>query len=330
MIRSAVLRLSLLYLAIIMAISIGFSCLLYSVATGELERELQHPPTSQLLNWEQLLDYDAYRMRRLSEGRDHIKSSLVLLNAFTLAAAGGLSYYAARRTFKPIGEALEAQSRFASDASHELRTPLAAMQAEIEVMLRDTDVTREELRNQLTSNLEEIAKLQRLSDSLLRLARQSEPLHTFGGVKLSDIVREATKRFDKAAKQKNVSFEIDLDDAASVRGDADALTELLSVLLDNAVKYSPEKSTVKITGHIQQHRVILTVADSGPGITAMALPHLFERFYRADSSRNKSTSGYGLGLAIAAKIVQQHGGTIKAYSDRDKGGATFTVSLPKY
>lgn len=329
MIRSAVLKLSLLYLGIVMAICIGFSTLLYSMASVELENELAHPPYVQKMLQGVNFDYDAFREARIEESRSHIKASLFVLNVLTLTIAGGLSYLAARRTLRPIGDALTAQARFASDASHELRTPLAAMKTEIEVTLRDDSIQKKDLHDLLRSNLEEISKLQQLSDGLLRLARQTEHDAEFMPHDVLQIVEPALERIAKAARAKHITFESNFE-PAMVRGNLAALTELVFVLLDNAVKYSPENSVITVGAGPNNRRVNIQVSDAGPGIPADKIPDIFKRFYRIDDSRtkHKAVGGYGLGLAIADNIVRQHGGSIKVDSTLN-AGSTFTVTLPK-
>jgi len=330
MIRSAVLRLSLLYLGIVMAISVGFSVLLYNMASAELQNELNRVSAARRNYWPLALerDFQGFIVNRVEESRNHIKASLIVLNVLTLSAAGGLSYYAARRTLRPIGQALEAQARFASDASHELRTPLAAMQSEIEVTLRDEKVNKAELKEQLTSNLEEIQKLQQLSDGLLRLARQTEDSSAYEPADIMVALEPALDRITKSAKAKAITIKTDIQ-PVTLTMNAPAITEATYVLLDNAIKYSPENTEVTLSTAANRQRVAIAVSDSGLGIPQDQIPHIFKRFYRIDDSRTKNTTtGYGLGLAIADNIVRQHNGTIRVVSQSDQG-TTFTINLPR-
>jgi signal transduction histidine kinase len=134
-------------------------------------------------------------------------------------------------------------------------------------------------------------------------------------------------QFIELAQAKKITIEDTMPDL-TVLGDHDGLKQVVSILLDNAIKYSSVGSSVTISGEKKQDMVDISVADTGPGIRASDIPHIFDRFYRADSSRaRKGENGYGLGLSIAKQIVDQHGGEIIATSTLNKG-TTFTVRLP--
>lgn len=328
MIRSAVLRLSLLYLAIAIIISLSFSWLLYRTASEELDHELRRPPNIKQLGINSVNAFERFRTDRLNESRDRLRTQIIILDVLTLVAAGGVSYYAARRTLLPIAAALATQTRFAGDASHELRTPLAAMQTEIEVSLRDKGLTKAELRELLASNLEEVNKLQHLSENLLLLASQAEARLTMEPLDSQQVIRAAMMRLGKPAAAKNIKFN-DQTTPQPVVGNAVGLEELSYILLDNAIKYSPSESVVTVSNLAQGKHVTLAVSDRGIGITPDKLPHIFERFYRADASRNKTgDGGYGLGLAIAADIARLHHTSVRVQT-KDQVGTTFSINLNK-
>lgn len=319
------LRLATAYVAIIMAISIGFSLVLYQVSSHELARQSRRGIL--LPRYDIELDYNSFRDAQAEEARRHLRGNLVLLNIGTLVVGGALSYYLAKRTLEPIELALEAQTRFAGDASHELRTPLTAIQTEIEVALRDKNLTKEGARRQLESNLEEVAKLKALADSLLRLARTEGGKIQKKPVKLADAYKQAEARVAPAAAAKGIKLSFD-GLPLSIRCDREALTELLVILLDNAVKYSDPNTQVVVGATQHGGAAVITVQDQGRGISGVDLPHVFDRFYRADRSRSSdNASGHGLGLAIAKQIVDAHDGTIVADSEVGKG-TTITVKLP--
>jgi signal transduction histidine kinase len=311
-----------------MAISLIFSTLIYRISSFELDRSIRHPEDLSVLRVQddQRILFSQARQTRVIESQQHLRDNLIVLNISTLALGAIASYILARRTLQPIEEAMEAQSRFTADASHELRTPLAAMQTEIEVGLRNPKLDTKEATHLLKSALEEVGKLQHLSEGLLRLARGDGSLHMTEVIPLKETIVEAKEQLKNAAEQKNITVQLQLSDA-SVMGDSQAIKEVVVILLDNAIKYSNEKSRIKIelsTGHKQ---AVLKVHDTGVGIAEEDIPFIFERFYRGDSSRTKSgTNGYGLGLSIAKKIVQAHGGTIDASSTIGKG-SVFTVAL---
>ena len=329
MFQSAALKLTIWYLAIIMAISLIFSGLLYRVSS----QELAHNVNRQLGYFNNFLgpnDFNAYtqmRQRQLDEDTGNLRASLVFFNVLVLAAGGGASYWLARRTLTPIETALVAQSRFAADASHELRTPLTAIQTENEVALRNPRLTKDAAVSLVKSNLEEVAKLRALSEGLLRLANGAGQKIDMRPTDIAHAVKQAADRYAKAADNKNIVITRRVP-AGMVIGDKEALAELFSILLDNSIKYSDPSTKVSITSRSRNKRTEIKVADQGQGIAAAELPHIFERFYRTDSSRARAGSGgYGLGLAIAKQIAQLHRGYITVESSPGKGSA-FTVSLP--
>jgi signal transduction histidine kinase len=329
MFHSAALKLTVWYLAIIMAISLIFSGLLYRVSTQELEHNVNRQ-LGYFNNFLGPIDFNIYnsmRQRQLDEDTGRLKGNLVVFNVLVLAAGGAASYWLARRTLRPIEAALDAQSQFAADASHELRTPLTAIQAENEVALRNPKLTKNEAVSLVKSNLEEVAKLRSLSEGLLRLANGAGQDIQRQPVEINQVVTAAIGRHAKAAEAKGIKFLIKLK-GGKVKGDYEALVELFSILIDNAVKYSDRSSVVKISNKAHNKHLEVVVTDQGQGIDAGDLPHIFERFYRAERSRTKSTAGgYGLGLAIAKQISELHSGYITVRSSPAKG-SVFSVSLP--
>lgn len=334
MFSKAYLKLAGFYLLIIMAISLLFSVNLYFVSIGELERGAgrqgeviesllgrPRPPEERRLQQQ--------RRATLDEARSRVIGRLVVVNVIIFIGAGGLSYYLARRTMQPIEEAHRSLERFTADASHELRTPITAMQSEIEVTLSDPKLTLKDAKTQLQSNLEELAKLTALSEGLLRLAQLDNSAVFEERVAITEVLTEAAARVQPQANAKYITLVVPDKPEVSIPGDRTNLIEGFVTLLDNAVKYGYDKSTVTVGLSRQRHSVQITVTDEGIGIRASELPHIFDRFYRADSSRTRNeTHGYGLGLAIAKNIFELHHGTITARSTPDKG-SSFTVRLPR-
>jgi two-component system sensor histidine kinase CiaH len=322
--ESATLKLTAWYLAIIMLISLTFSLILYQVSSNELRRGL--PPGS---STRQLFvdpdGFEALRQQRIEEANASIVSSLIILNIVTAGLGGGASYFLAKRTLRPIAEAMEAQGRFTSDASHELRTPLAVMQTENEVALRNPSLSKSEMRALLESNLEEVNRLRALSDRLLELSNGAEL--ELKPVSLEDPAIEAVNRVMQAAQAKKITIENNVA-PLHILGDVDKLADLLTILLDNAIKYSPEKTAITLSSEQRGKHVVLKVTDQGMGIKASDIPHIFDRFYRADTSRAKQhVLGYGLGLSIAQRITELHEGVISVTSTPGKG-SVFMVKLP--
>ena len=326
-IHSTIFKLTLSYLGIIMMLSIGFSLFIYRTYNAELTRGFNR----QGLFFNEVMPrgipgLDQFRRTQLTETHQRLANNLFLFNLLVLIAGGAGSYFLAKWTLRPIEEAMEAQNRFVSDASHELRTPLTAMQTEIEVGLRDESRSKESAELILQSNLEEIGKLKLLTEGLLRLG-QNLPTENFDLMSLKDISTEAVNKVVALATKRDIVIDNKVDNI-KLRGSDISLTELLVILLDNAIKYSGPKTTIKITSYKQDNFAYIKVADQGQGISKTDLPHIFDRFYRSDLSRSKKESnGYGLGLSIAKKIVEDHKGTIKAKSTPGKG-STFTIKIP--
>jgi signal transduction histidine kinase len=311
-----------------MVLSLVFSTILYRISTNELDRGLRHPPPSvRVVGLDGPITYEQYRQAQLDESRVRLKIRLVLFNLGTLAIGGGLSYMLARRTLEPIEEAMEAQGRFISDASHELRTPLTAMQTQVEVGLRNPKLKLPEAKELLKSTLEEVGKLRDLSNGLLRLTRSNGKDMPKQPVDLAKVASESINQLETAAKVKDISIDNKVEKVV-VLGDHQSLKELVVILLDNALKYSNENTAITLSAAQTPKQAILQVTDQGRGIKALDLEHIFERFYRADTSRSKErVEGYGLGLSIAMKIVEAHQGSIEASSKLGEG-STFTVKFP--
>ncbi|HVV26016.1 MAG TPA: HAMP domain-containing sensor histidine kinase [Candidatus Saccharimonadales bacterium] len=334
MFRSATFKLTMWYLAIVMAISLVFSAVLYHVATGELDRGL-HNESLRISRQFPVFQGDPLLRpgQDYNSGAHRILWQLVSFNVIVLIGAGWASYWLARRTLRPIEEAHEQQKRFTADVSHELRTPLTALKMESEVALMNPKNGKKELRDTLASNLEEVTKLEDLINNLLRLTRleAGELEQQFERLNSETVAQAAVEQVAKQAAERHITVASDLK-PAELLGDQTSLTQLLVILLDNAIKYSPSGSTVQLSAKTADQKVVFEVADQGAGIEREALEHVFDRFYRGqNSSRTKSgvsgAEGYGLGLSIAKMIADVHKGTI-TISSRPGHGTTATVTLP--
>jgi two-component system sensor histidine kinase CiaH len=332
MFRSALFKLTAVYVAIVMTISISFSFVLYRLAIRELETGFQN----QYVRW--LTEYRPYGLRQpgnpaaeITDRAHHISAELVYFNVLVLLLTAVASYLLARRTLRPIERTHNQQKRFTADVSHELRTPLTALMMDTEVTLLDKKATPTQLRQTLQGNLEEAARMESLVNNLLQLASlEANQIRTeFSRIPVRDIVEDAIHVIEKHAGQRNIRIDSTLKDA-SVYGDRASLTQLVVILLENAVKYSPEGSTIRIVSSSRAQTVTLLIEDSGSGISPEALPHVFDRFYRADDSRSTNGSaphGFGLGLSLAKLIADLHNSEIVLTSTVGKG-TQAVVRLP--
>lgn len=229
------------------------------------------------------------------------------------------------RMLDRLQAAFDREQRFTADAAHELRTPLTVIKGRIEVT-RSRLRSQEEYERTLQKLEQEVDRLIRLTNGLLLLAKidQGQLPFALQSVNLSDLLEIIVEQVEPLTETREITLIADLAPELWVKGDPDHLTSLFLNLLDNAVKYTKEAGVVRLWSSIEAAEIQVFVSNTGAGISPEHLPHLFERFYRAESAR--SPGGAGLGLAIAQEIVRLHGGTIEACSE--SGRTIFTVKLP--
>lgn len=328
--HSATVKLTIWYVALVMLISLCFSGIVYHFAARELANSLNTQTQRIYKNFPILNNDPIFKQHgELATGEAHIIRSLIYFNILVLVGSGFASYLLAKRTLRPIEEVLEQQKRFTADVSHELRTPLTALKMESEVMLADKSAGKKDLRATIASNVEEANKLETLITTLLRLSKleSAELQQSFEPVQVTDIVTAAVNEVNLKAEQKQLKIVQEVSTATTM-GDLASLVQLVVILLDNAIKYSSRGTTITVTGTRDQHHYKFSIKDRGSGIATEDLKHVFDRFYRADSSRNKNgNEGYGLGLSIAKQIADLHHATITLASKPGKG-TLATVSLP--
>lgn len=330
---SARRKLTAWYLVILMSVSLSFSIVIYRGMTAEIDRFTQ----LQRLRIERRFDEAGIPRppifidkEMINEAKNHIVLNLLGINGVIFIVMGGLSYFLAGKTLQPIQEMMEEQNRFVSDASHELRTPLTAMKSSLEVYVRDPKMTLIEARQVLLDNIQEVDRLQSLSESLLTLSEnQSESLsNSFTTISPKEILTKAINQTKHGADKKKIKIHIGPIPNKKVKGNEEKLIELFTILLDNAIKYSSKESTISCTGNQIKHRIIFNITDRGIGIEKKDIPHVFDRFFRSDSARSRvGVGGYGLGLPIAKKIVDLHKGEIEIES-KVNFGTTVIVMLP--
>ncbi len=332
MFHSARLKLTLFYLAAILALSLTLSFGIRSLA----QREFQQSNTAQREAYRGIVglffcfqptnvDFEDFQQIQEAIVRQRLNNYVVYINVIAFMVGGLASYWFAGRTLRPIEEAHDAQKRFASDASHELRTPLANIKIENEVFLRQKDFNKPEARKLIESNLEEVQRLESLSSSLLALTQYENANLGFERLPVRGLVDKVLQQHDKALTYKHLTAK-NATNQATIQGHEESLVQMLSIILDNAIKYSPPKSTITINGKKSGNTYVFAVSDQGSGIDPVDLPFIFDKLYRGDKARSSTVPGYGLGLSLAKHIAKANKATIGAVNS-PKGGAVFTITI---
>lgn len=332
--EKARIKLSLYYVLILMVISGSVSVLFYHRASEILENEYERVEQRLMFEWHIIQGLPptsrAILQNDLKKAKQKAALNLVTINSLMLVAVGVLSYMLAGLTLEPIRKTLEEQRRFVGDAAHELKTPLTALKTSLEVNLMDETLPKA-TKTILQENLEDVTSLSLLTESMLQLAKVTDKQLKAEPLLLDKILKQCLRQLKPLAQAKNIKidYQRQLKHQPLILGDTGSLIDLFNILLDNAIKYSPPKSTITLTLTQSKKQVEVRVTDEGCGIEASEIDRIFERFYQVDKSRHHSNQmGYGLGLAVAKNIVQKHKGSIKVASQPSKG-STFTVILPK-
>lgn len=264
-----------------------------------------------------------------SSMRNLLLSSL-LIWLLAMAAFFFVGLFLAWLALRPAEKAWQQQRQFVADASHELKTPLTVILANTGIVLSHPSDTIASQSKWLDYTQEEARQMKELVEDLLFLARSDDARLTVHpvSVDLSRLIQGCLLPFEPVAFEAGVTLEARIDPGLTLTGDESQLRRLVRILLDNAVKYAGrEQAAVSVTLIRQQDKLRLSVHNTGDPIPPEHLPHLFERFYRADTARDRSQGGHGLGLAIAKSIAESHRGKISVTSTA--AGTTFTVLLPR-
>jgi heavy metal sensor kinase len=228
-----------------------------------------------------------------------------------------------------LEQAFRRITQFTADASHELRTPVALMRTRAEIVLRRPR-SQEEYRETLRQILEDLQRTSSLIENLMLLARADSGAEALQRTRINMVesVGEACLEGRTLAETKQISFREELPASPLwIQGDSNSLRRLFLILLDNAVKYTPPQGRITVSLHSSDGCAVTEVRDTGIGIAAEDLPHVFERFFRADRARSRETGGAGLGLSIGQWIAEAHGGTIGVFSEPGEG-SMFQVRIP--
>ena len=248
---------------------------------------------------------------------------LFIADAVILLLATGAGYVLAGYTLRPVQRSVEAQKAFAENASHELRTPLSVMRNDMEVLLRDGHPTKEKVDATLKSALEEIQGMSKMTEDLLLLARLGNHRKPAEDIDIGELVGNLAGKMKPIASAKGVSIRADHPDGRLMaRADAKDMERVLANLIQNSLEHTPRGGSITIETAHEGRTAKIVVSDTGSGISERDLPHIFERFYKGQSS-----SGTGLGLSIAKEILERHGGGLSIESALGKG-TTATVRVP--
>ncbi|PYG84305.1 HAMP domain-containing protein [Ruminiclostridium sufflavum DSM 19573] len=292
-------------------ISVGIIALIFSLALGTVMAKRLSSPISKAISAAHSISEGCFSAR-ISEKSNTIEIIELTNTINSLADA--------------LGNHETLRKRLTADVAHELRTPLATLQSHLEAMI---DGIWEADKDRLISCHDEIVRLSGMVGDLEKLARyESENIIlNKSSFSITEVVRQIIRNYESEYLYKGIKIYF-TGDEEFINADKDKISQVLINLLSNALKYSTKGSEVKVNIKGGGNLLQLTVKDNGPGISAEDLPFIFERFYRADKSRNRMTGGSGIGLTIARAIIEAHNGKIEAVSKRG-AGTEFIVSLPK-
>lgn len=252
---------------------------------------------------------------------DEVDETIWWIGIVVFLLASGGSIYVANMTLKPIAESVRKQKQFVSDASHELRNPLASLHTTLESYIRSSHKSKILSESVAEDLLEEVKRLIVTSESLLELEKREKQMRNIASCVVSQNLERAVQRLKVDLDAKYIKL-VNTVSNAPLLIDSSDLDTILYNLLHNAIKFSDENSEIKVGWNGKE----LTVSDTGQGIEAKHIPHIFERFYKADDARSFTTNSNGLGLALVHEIVSSYSGSIAVKSVVGKG-ATFTVTL---
>lgn len=260
--------------------------------------------------------------RGLQNFRTFLIASLSI-SGVGLAAVFLLMLLLSHRIMRPVLESYEKQKRFITDAGHEIKTPITVIDADTEVL------EMEQGANEWLQDIRlQSRKLRELTDQLIFLSRMEEEQADLSMLEfpLSDMVAEQVQSFQALARTQEKQLCLGIEPMLSYCGDPQSLEKLVTILLDNALKYSPAGSDIQVKLSRQSRAIVFSVTNTAPGLGREALPDLFDRFYRTDQSRSSRTGGFGIGLSVARAVAQAHKGRVEAALDGER--LTITVILP--
>jgi len=320
----AKLKLTFFYIATLLVVIIVFSIMLYALFVNNIESNFEFEEKE----YSEVETNSQYII--LNNAINRLKLVLIATDIGIILIISGLGYFLAGKTLQPIKKSLDEQKRFVSDSAHELRTPLSIMKTGIETMAIEKNQTLKDYKDLNKDLLEEVDKLINMSNDLLFLARSDsgKPEKNQDKINLSSICSNQIKSIQIYANSKGISLNEDIKKALYVMGNADQIKRLIANLLKNAIDYNKKNGEVLLSLKKYEHNIILTVKDTGIGISLNDQKRIFERFYKVDKARSIYEGGSGLGLSIVKEIVDFHKSTIKINSDLGKGTKVIVSFCP--
>ena len=256
--------------------------------------------------------------------------TLILIGFISLIILLLISIYLTNKSIIPIKETFEKQKQFIADASHELKTPLAIIKTNTSLILSHPDSTiksQSKWINYINSQTDRMSELisEMLSLAKMDTAKNQLPLSP---INVSKVIESMILMFDAVIYENNIELETNISNNLFINGDKESLKKLFSIIMDNAIKYTDKNGNITVSLFPEKNKVKMIIRNTGEGIAPENLERIFERFYRVDSSRDRETGGYGLGLSIASSIVKQHKG--KIYAKSKVGEFTsFIIEIPQ-
>lgn len=327
--RRSLWKLTFLYVMVLAVILLVSSSVIYTAFSTRLERrygEFQIVPTNR--PGVAILQPSTHTRRDVQH---ELIYALIFVNGILLIVAGVASHGLALITLQPLKESYESQRRFLADASHELRTPVSILKLSLENEITDENTALAQ-RIRAQSHLEEVDRMSNLVSDLLTLSRLGEQKpreeNRIKPVNLSLLITGIFERLTPLAKKNSTTLTMQpMKEDITIVSDEEHITTALTNIVKNAIVYNKKGGTVDIQLDTDNSNAIVKVRDSGIGIPPNDLTKIFERFYRTDKSRSRTTGGSGLGLSIVRASIQKIGGTIAIDSTPDHG-TTVTVHIP--
>ncbi|WP_315118224.1 HAMP domain-containing sensor histidine kinase [uncultured Clostridium sp.] len=255
-------------------------------------------------------------------------TTLFFVGIIMLCVIFAISLFFASRSIEPIAEAWEKQKQFIADASHELKTPLAIINANSDALLVNQEETIKSQKKWVDYIKSQTDRMGKLVNDLLYLAKAEDTNSKMFYVPfdISEVVSDVILSMEAVTFEKDITLLQEVEANIIIKSDCEKIKQVITILLDNAIKYTDEKGRIDITLKKTRNQLVFSIKNSGKGIPKENLPKLFDRFYRADPARTQENGGYGLGLPIAKAIIDRLHGKIYAHSQENEG-TTFTFTL---